>query len=385
MRPKTLLIVSPDPALVEALQDSLSKLEEQGTGIILRQYPSAEQLDQVVGAERPSAVVIGLSDSETALGLIARLVSGHPETVVAAAHTSLASDLIVACHRAGAHDYVGPPFDPKLLGSLLQPRASGSSGAELGALVCVLPARGGCGGSTVALHTAAALGRQSGKRVLLVDCDLHSSGTAFRLKLKPEFTLAHALMRAADLDELWNRVTCRVAGIEILLPPGETDPMPPESIPETATLLQSARRNYQWVVCDLPPRLDTLGWDALTQAATVLLVSTPEASSLQLARRRIRKLTDSGISIKAIRLVINRSDSRSALGPKEVGQIVGLGSFYVLNNHYEAVNQAILEARILAWDSELGQQFTALARQTIGLPAVAPASEKKSRWKSLVS
>jgi len=105
------LIISPDPDLVGRLRQSFSCVETLGQAAILRDYPTLAQISPLLNARRPAAIVVGLSQPEVGLALIRQLRRGFPGIVVAAAHTVDSSPSILEALRAGASEYLGPPFE----------------------------------------------------------------------------------------------------------------------------------------------------------------------------------------------------------------------------------------------------------------------------------
>jgi len=373
MRPQRLLIISPDEVVIGALQQSLRQSRQHGNAGILRRYPTPEQLDGILRQESASSVVIGLSDETVALSLIEHIKKEWPDLVVVAAHTSLAPHLIVAAHHAGARDFIAPPIDRGTIESLLFSFPKGGSAAPFGRLFCCLPARGGCGASTVALHLAAALARASGQRVLLMDLDFHTGSIGFRLKLLPKFTLLDALARPAELEELWDRITCRWGSLHVLAGPPRAS-FPPELLHDLPKVLQSARKSYPWVVCDLPVAIYASCLDAMAQAEMVYLVCTPEVPAVQLAVRRVRELLDLDVPRTVLRLVVNRNGGQAALQSSALEQMLGIQAVSTLSNDYEEINRAILEGRLIGAESGLGRQFAAFAHQLLGTPAAPDPS-----------
>ncbi len=378
------LIVSPDTGLREALQEGLAQVRVRGKALLLRRYPSAAQLAELIRAKRITAVIISLAGLEEALELIAELRSGYPEIWLVAAHTSNSSELILAAIRAGASEYIGPPFDLEHIEQALQRASqSRSDGAPKGRLVAFLPAHGGCGASTTALNVAAAVSRESRKRTLLIDFDSHTGTTDFRLRLKPDYTVADALQRSGPLDELWDRLACRWNGIEIL-------PPPPEPLFEVqhysriSPVLISARRVYDWVIADLPPAIYSSCIDLLRQAQTIYIVCTPEIVPLHLARRKAQALRNLGFPAEAIRVVVNRVDAKVGADPREVEQIVNATVACPLRNDYATVSAASLKGSLVPPESALGSQYLGLARQIVGVSAAARKSERRLNWRRLL-
>jgi len=380
---RRLLIVSPEPSLVEALNSKLSS-GNWGDIVVEGSYPSAGLLGNLLLDKQPAAVIIGLSDPERGLELIQEMQAGYPGFAVVAAHTSNAPDLILAAVRSGAAEFLGPPFELEYLERALAGRATPAAAQPAGRMISFLPACGGCGASTVAMHVAAAIAQQSDRRTLLLDWDLHSSSSAFRLRLKPEFTLADALQRSGSLDELWPKLVCRSKGLD-LLPPPAPYPNQAEDLGRAGALLQSARRTYDWAVSDLPPAIYTSCVEVINQSETVYVVTTPEIVSLHLARRKTAELRDQGVAAEAIRIIVNRESEKRILGTEEVRKIVGVPVAWTLQNDYRAINAAFVEGRLLESDSDLGREFRNFVRQVLAVHPSAPQPSKTIRWNSLFS
>ncbi len=384
MRERRLLLVSPDEVVIGALQQALRQSQHLGNLGILRQYPTPEQLDGILRQEHVSSVVIGLSDETGGLTLIEHLRKAWPDLKLVAAHTCLAPHLIVAAHHAGAHDFIAPPIDLGTIEAQLFSSPRGGSAASAGRFLCCLPARGGCGASTVALHLAAALAKASGQRVLLMDLDFHTGSIGFRLKLDPKFTLLDALAHPADLEELWDRITCRRGSLHILTGPPRAS-FPPELLQNLPTVLQAARKSYAWVVCDLPVAIFASCLDAMAVAEIVYLVCTRELQAMQLAVRRVRELRDLDVPREILRLIVNRDGCKAPLQSSELEQLLGIQAACTLPNDYEEINRAILEGRLITEQSALGRRFAAFARQLLGTRVTPDSSESGAGWHTFLT
>jgi Flp pilus assembly CpaE family ATPase len=84
-------------------------------------------------------------------------------------------------------------------------------------------AKGGCGLSTVAAHSAAALRRDPKCSVLLADLNLKAASAAFLMHVNPRHTLDSALSSIHRMDAtLWSAiVTTTEQGVALAPPPAE--------------------------------------------------------------------------------------------------------------------------------------------------------------------
>jgi pilus assembly protein CpaE len=248
-----------------------------------------------------------------------------------------------------------------------------------GRMISFLPAGGGSGASTVSTHVAAAIARLTSTRALLLDWDLHCGTTAFRLRLKPEFTLGDALERASALDEFWKKLVCPWKGID-LLPPAPPVGLTAEDFGRLPAVLASARRNYEWIVCDMPAAVFSGFEPALLESDAVYLVCTPDIVSLHLARRRFEELCRLGISQETVQLVVNREVSNT-YRPEEIRKLVGIPVARTLPNDYRSVNSAWVEGRLVPEGSDLGRPLQKFAQDLVGKSDRTERREPSRGWK----
>lgn len=391
------VLVSSDPDLAQLLSASLAESGVSGEPLVFDRYPSAAQLRRLVNASDIPvvAVIVGLTENARATRLIEDFSSTHPDVLLVAADTSVEADRILGAMRAGASEFLAPPFDLEHLARRFeQQKKGGKSSRQAGQLLCFMPAQGGNGASTVALHVADAIRRelvqqskQNGKparKPLLVDFDFHAGTIAFRLRLKPEYTLADAANKTDVIDELWERLATDWKGMDILAAPTMGISIAPETIEQISSLFTSATRAYPYVLVDLPTALYSSCRDLLISADAVYLVSTPEVMSLHLAKRRVGELRDLGLPLENIRLVLNRVGGKKGLRAEDVEEVVGVPVVATIENDYNAFTDAYMKGHLVKPDSKLGQQIDFLARQIMGLEEKEP-KKARSRWRSLLS
>jgi len=295
-----------------------------------------------------------------------------------AADITSRADSILAAMRAGAAEYLSPPFDPDLLLESFRHRAKEETAKKpKGRMVCFMPAQGGNGASTIALHVADAVSREIKKKVLLIDFDFHSGTVAFRLRLKPEYTFADAVTRTEIIDELWPRVVCSWNGLDVLASPSANE-VPAERLNRLGDVFSSAAHLYLCVVIDMPNALFTSCQEVLRLADAIYLVSTTEVMSLHLARRRINQLVQLNIPIEQIKLVVNRVGSKRGLDKSHIGKVVGVPVEWTISNEYAIVTHAYLKGGLVPQNLNLGKQLTDFACHIMGIQATKQSSK---RWK----
>ena len=375
------IIVSPDETLSRGLREALRQARVESEPAILSEYPSRLELRNFVSSQKQptAAVIVDVGDPGRALELIREVRESFPTAVPIAADITSRADSILGAMRAGAAEYLSPPFDPDQLRQIFRERAKKESAKRpKGRVVCFMPAQGGNGASTVALHVADAVSREINKKVLLIDFDFHSGTIAFRLRLKPEFTFADAVTRTEIIDELWPQVVCSWNGLDVLASPSSSREVPVDSLTQLGDVFDSASHLYPCVVIDLPNALLTSCQEVLRFADMVYLVSTAEVMSLHLARRRINQLMQLNTPSEKIKLVVNRVNSKRGLETSDIAKVVGVPVEWTISNDYAGVNEAYLKGGLVPQNSGLGKELSEFACHMMG---IQPKKQEGRRWR----
>ncbi|HEY3443114.1 MAG TPA: hypothetical protein VGK29_20310 [Paludibaculum sp.] len=136
----------------------------------------------------------------------------------------------------------------------------------------------GAGASTLARHAAVALGRSTGRRVLLMD-------------LNPELVIE------PDPRQQWQGITV------------DEQPSAPISPALARTRILEAASEFDWVILDLPCAASQLTLALAPELHDIVLAATPDLTALRMAQRSLRLLTQAGVPSANIRLALNRADS----------------------------------------------------------------------------
>ena len=381
---QTILIIWPDDQLAAALHDSLLRSGLRARPKVVRHYPNRAELEELT---RPlggtiHAVVVGLGGDPRAFDVIKQLKQFHPSVAAIAADAVESTESLRGAMRAGASEYLTPPFAPEDLKILFASRGESATSAKPGRLVCFLPCKATDGASTVATHVAQSISSEMGARALLVDCDIHCGTTAFRLGVSPEYTLADAIRRVDSLDELWDQLTVRWKGLDVLVAPEQGSAISTADLTTLPAVLQSAARCYEHVIADMPAAISETSSRVLGNCSTIYLVCTPVLTSLHLARRKVAELLALGLPLARVQLILNRVGSRNSISPAEVERAVGVPVAWSAANDYVAVTDATIRGGLVSRDSELGDQLFRLACNLAG-------HEEESRtergWKRILS
>jgi pilus assembly protein CpaE len=294
-----------------------------------------------------------------------------------------------AALQHGAQDYiVKGQFDGNSLSRALRyavtrhkqasKRNEQEANTKRGTVIGVLGAKGGAGGSTLALHLAIETRRLTGEEVLLVDLDVNGGTVGFLLKVDQPYTILDASLSLHRLDAaLWQSlVWTHSSGVDVLQSPGSTrfgEQLRDERIRH---LLHFAQTRYAWIVIDMG-RFNELSINLLGELNQLLLIATGDVPSLYEAKRIVQKVTELGYSSGQIKFILNRA-SRTDLDIQEVEKTFGMPISAFLPEARRELHEAYAEGKLLPAGSSLCKQIVNVAREVTGVGSHVQKSSIRS-------
>ncbi|MBL8215104.1 MAG: hypothetical protein JNK87_30575 [Bryobacterales bacterium] len=367
------LIISNDPALRSELARVVSQIEDihlVAPSIPLR---ATAEIEATVENKRPAFCFLDVSDIHAASQLTSRILSLSPNTYVIGVGPQGDTSTLVPAMRCGVRDYISRPLTVVEVRTALEvvPAHCQVKGEEnLFPLFTFLPAKPGVGASTICANTATALAARPGSKVALLDLDLYSGSLDFLLNLSNGFTIRDVMEYAERLDlDIWERMVTKVGGMDVLRA-GFPDPERQVSAARTATILGYARDHYSAVCVDLPGMGDRCSYEALRMSRNILLVTTPEVTSVYMAGRSLEALDRLGLG-ERVQVVLNRQDASAPLTRSNVEAALGRPILAALPNHYTLMQQALRRGQGVITQGPLGRAFQNLAFDLMGAPEKA--------------
>ncbi|MBI2685865.1 MAG: hypothetical protein HYX27_06095 [Acidobacteria bacterium] len=367
-----ILVVS-DATLAAGTKRVLSELPIR----ILVDEPSVADWNEFcerVEAMGPDVVILDLGilrDSIEETMERIRKVPRPPSVIVV--HTEAHAETILRVIRAGAMEYCNPPVEKPMrtaLEKILRQKMESAPAKGSGKTFGFLGAKGGCGATTIACHTAVSLPSLIDDRVLLADFDLQGGMVEFLLKCKANYSVMQAMQNAHRLDEsYWKAlVTNGIVKLDVLTAPpasAQRQAMPVDRLPG---VLQFARTVYGATVVDLGRFLTMGALSAMSELDQTLIVTTLDVLALHHARKIVESLLDAGYARERIGLVVNRVTSQRDLEPEDVEKLLGVPITAVLGDDSTSLHEAYPEGKLLMSDSRLYQQIVRMARKLAGVP-----------------
>ncbi len=373
MYPLTAGIVIETKELWESLQAALQDLPVR---IVLEQSEIADLsvLIERIERIRPEVMFLDISILRTPLDQVIRGIRSIPSPpVVLALNATAEPATILNAMRAGAAEYLYPPMTElraalERIGNELH--TSKQAFRRGGHTIGFLSAKGGCGATTVACHTAIEIPAQVKGKILLADLDFDAGMVGFLLKSKATYSIADAVRNTQRLDEnYWKALVTNgfVPGLEVITAPAPAtkQALRPEQL---RFVLSFLRTQYDWIILDLGRSLSPSSSSALDEVDELFLVTTLEVPALHQAKLIVQKLLESGYSRNRVHLILNRAPKRYDITVEELEGMLGAPIYAVLPNDYQSVNESYTEGKMLASGSALGKHFGRLASKIVGVP-----------------
>ena len=324
-------------------------------GIRLRSLGPAEQC----------ILIIDFSNEEAGMRM-ALLATGRPQVVTIALNAGRSRDELVALMQAGVRDVLPELTQFGILQSVNRALAQLTKADEiLGDLYAFVPAKPGCGATTVATHATAAVARKTQEPALLLDFDIRLGIMSFLLKIEGAHTIVDALEQAERLDSgLWANLVCQRGPLHVL-GSGPIEYSHPVPTHRFTTLLDFAVRQYPLVSVDLPGTLEDYECETLMRAKKIFLVCTPDVGALHVARRKSNWLRDLHV-VDNVAVILNRVERRSAFSLKDIEHIIQMPVRYLLPDAVPEISQAVHQGIALEGSSPLAKQMDRIADELLG-------------------
>jgi len=373
----SIALIGPDEARRKEAASALLACD----GTEVREYsaypPSLDDVPRLVD-QRNDVILIDLdSNPEYALELVESLCANGSATVMVYS-SKPDPELLVRCMRAGAREFLTPPFVHSTMAEALVRATARRSATRLprktgGRLLVFLGAKGGAGVTTLACNFAVSLAQESGQSTLLIDLDLPLGDAALNLGIVTEYSTVNALQDVDRLDGafLQKLLIKHSSGVSVLAAPGKF-PQFHATNEAIGKLITVARSEFDNVVVDVGARLDLTDSALFNDAFTIYLVTQAGIPELRNSNRLISQFFTAGGP--KLEIVINRYEPR-ALGVSDetITKALTRPPNWKIPNDYAAVRQMQNTATPLALgDSPVARLIRQMATSICGQRATQP-------------
>lgn len=289
------VLITPNRPRIEQFHSSLA--EEAGFELLcaLESRPGRQRWSALVAHTSPDCILLDATDQPLALETLLHFQTIGPHCPIIVFADELSPGQAHPLLHAGAFEFFDFHTSSSQLAELrarlvhqrpAQPVPAHSSGtARVAGFAASKP---GAGASTLARHTACALRRATGERVLLMD-----------------WNTEHVLAGAERHE--WCGITVD----------------PPPSAPLTPALararLAEESSHFDWIIVDLPCAASHLTLCLAPDLPDLVLAATPDLAGIHMAKRSLELLHRAGVPPANIRLLLNRVTSQAPLTATDIG------------------------------------------------------------------
>lgn len=360
------MVIAPDATLRCGVEDVVAAT---GHVLLLRsfdRYLSLEELQGYHRAHAPQMLFLDVATDAEMVAFAGAAAKAIPGLQLVALDTRCDASLLMRLMHLGLRELLFPPFDKSLFLETVARvqqavRETPLAAQEATDLVYgFVPAKAGCGCSTLAMNAAVAMARTLEGKVLLTDFDINSGIARFLLKLSAGFSVQDALDKAGDLDEtMWRDIVASTGMLDVLAS-GQMQRSLRAPQGSVRRLIDFARKHYKAVCLDFSGALEEHCLEALEECRRILLVVQPDLATVYLAREKLRFLRALELEDR-VTVLLNRWQRHACLSMADIESVIGLPIQHTLGEDGEVVYKALLGGAPVEAGTELGKELARLA------------------------
>lgn len=387
------ILIDEDPSTRGLIRDGLLAM---GDVAIVTETDNLVYGYEMIRQQHPELVFIDLRN-ERSLEILRRISMYFKDIMVVASGHQLDVNTIMTCMQAGAREYLRRPFTTDdVVDVYRRHRASlgeAGQGDDSGRMITVYANKGGLGKTTIAVNTATAIAKTTGKAVALVDLNLQLGDIATVMDIQPRQTVADIITNLSQVDEAYLRssmtpVETGNGELYVLADPVDVEAAEDITPEQLVALVAMLKATFPYVVVDVGSVIDPRTIAILDQSDTVLLVSMMNLPCIRNTQRVLSLCNRLEYDRHKVKLVINRYVPSDEITLEDVEETLDYEVFWKFPNNYFAVIASInrgIPLYDLPNGGELFDSFVNFTRQLLGLqPASKPGLFSTTNLKSQV-
>lgn len=359
------LIICEDSELSARIQELLRESAQVEPTLTLQRYPERREAARHLNICRPEVILLAIDRLQTVLDFLRELESCMPDVPVICISRLQDPRALSELMRLGVRDCIAAPLNrEKFLESIhrLVYQFKGEGGQRRSdPLISFLPARGGSGTSTLACNISALFAEMPDAHVLLADLDLSAGLSRFVFKLNPTCTLMDLVAGGAALDPLSWRQCILTAGPLDVVPGGGVNPRQTFTAAHMRQLMSYVCAKYRSIVVDLTGSMETYTMELLRRSRRIVLVSTTERPSLELAKEKLALLRGMELESK-VSMALTLSPDAPQPDLATVQSLLGIRVEAMLDFTEKRVRKSLAEGDLVESKTTLGRQIEQFGR-----------------------
>jgi pilus assembly protein CpaE len=312
----------------DEIRNKIEEIFYQVDYIMLTGKVATEQDAMMVLANNMIDVLLIDSDLEDdSYDIADRISSEYVEPAIIILENTLLEENIHKAFLIGVRDVLTKPLNPsELMDSIykaneqikkrtsLRKESNGkiSKKPGRGKIITVYSTKGGAGKTFIAANLAVALAKNKEKKVVLVDLDLDFGNAGLALNVNPKFTILDIVddIRNIDYEFIESYLTLTTYGIWVL--PSGSRLMANEFInmDHIEIILKTLQNAFDYIIVDMPGRIEDIGNPGIILADNLLMVATPDISSIKNVKASLGILSERNYPKTKIKIVINRAGGK---------------------------------------------------------------------------
>ncbi len=308
-----------------------------------------EQLGPVSDRELPDLIVMeSVRDGQEAIAALENVSQRHPGMSFIMLCEQVSAENLIQAMRIGVRDVLSTPVSPQALkeavGRIEQKRVHTEKPLHKGKVLAFIACKGGSGATFLASNLGYVLAAEHGKRVALIDLNLHFGDASLFVSEKvPATTLSDVANNILRLDAsfLSSSMMHVLPNYSVLAAP-ESPVKAADVLPEhVEELLRLAVAEYDYVILDVGRNLDAVSVKALDYADLIFPVLQETLPFIRDAKRILSTLQSLDYGAGKIHLIVNRYERGGEIQLGDVERTLGMKVFVTFPNSFEAVSASV--------------------------------------------
>jgi len=319
---------------------------------------SREDAIRVLDLDNINVVIMGKDFEGDGYEVAEEITTEHLEVAIIMIEDEIKEEIMHKALFSGAKDVVLRPIIPtRLMDSIYKAYEMSKKRAELhrdipdrvkrkselGQVITIFSTKGGVGKTFVSINLAVTLSKETKKRVVVVDLDLDFGSASLALNIQPKFTISDVVndIKNIDPDLIESYLLMHDSGVKIL--PANLEPQMNEFInaEHIQIILRTLQNSYDYIIVDMPGRFYEPINPAFVFADKLLMITTPEVSTVRNIKASLLTLNDLNYPKSKIKLLLNKADRRGEVKAGDIEKTLNQSLFSSIDADYKGVMSSL--------------------------------------------
>ncbi len=305
-----------------------------------------DKLTSMAGLVSPDVLVLDQPSVEGSdLERLERLSHLHPRLAFILICQDQTPEFLIKAMRVGVREVLPPPVSAETLLPAMARIAEKKGDAQAqGKVLAFISYKGGSGATFLSTNLGYALATQENKRVALIDLNLQFGDAAMYVTdKKPLATLADVAQQIHRLDASFLASSMLNVNTNFSVLAAPEDPTHAgDVLPEHIdTILNLAKRHYDYVLLDVGHNLDAVSINALDQADMIFPIMQVSMPYIRYGKRLLGVFGSLDYRKDKIHLIVNRFEKEGEISLQDMKTAYGTGIYKVIPNDAAAVMASV--------------------------------------------